>query len=93
MATQTGTTGPLEMLCAELDGRGWKAQLQQRGTVLYVRNPNVPALDDRILCGGGAFRWSWQTGGQCIGPAADVAAAADHITHVLRDPGTEGFGS
>ena len=80
----------LERLRAALDGHGWHAELREAArpsawrsrTVLYVRNPRAPSLNDTITVENGAFRWSWAQG---IGAADDVAGAADRITFVLRE--------
>jgi hypothetical protein len=77
---------PLERLRDELIRREWKAELRQtaRGTVLRVRHPSQPSMNDEIVCDGEAFRWAW---GQGIGPVAEVGGVADRIQYVLREIG------
>lgn len=83
--TQTSAVSPLEMLRAELGGRGWHADLEAgRPELLCVRNPNVARLNDKVTCEGGLFRWAW---GQGITEAEDVTGAADRIIYVLRAVG------
>jgi hypothetical protein len=47
-----------------------------------VRNPHVPQLNDKIVCSGARYRWSW---GADIGPVDDVREAADRVVFVLRE--------
>ncbi|MCW2900466.1 MAG: hypothetical protein JWO67_2731 [Streptosporangiaceae bacterium] len=84
--THTDANGHLECLGAELADRGWRAKVSQDGDrpVLWVRNPKVAELNERIVCTGDAFRWMW---GQGIGPTTEAAGVATRIMYVLREVG------
>jgi hypothetical protein len=68
----------------ELTERGWTAEIGDRADrpILHVRNPHVPQLNDKIVCSGARYRWSW---GADIGPVDDVREAADRVVFVLRE--------
>ena len=74
------TAPPLVRLADELVRRGWRAELA--GDELYVRNPQVPDLNDIVTYDRGAFIWSW---GEPIDRAGHVEKAASQILHVLRE--------
>ena len=75
----TDDTEALQQLHDELAERGWKARLT--GDVLHVANPDA-ALNDKVICRGGQFRWPWAP--TPIGPADDAPGVADRVMHVLR---------
>ena len=76
----TDDTTALQRLHDELTGREWKARLAD--DVLHVSNPGAPALNDKVICWGGQFRWPWAS--SPIGPADEVTFTADRVMHVLR---------
>jgi hypothetical protein len=80
----------LERLAAELQRRGWSAELQSDGRLL-VTNPDTDDLQELIGCrrlvGGWEFYWSW---GDPVGPVEDLVNAADRIVRVLRAVGVDG---
>jgi hypothetical protein len=82
--TATGARTHLERLLAELTERGWTAEIGDRADrpILHVRNPRVPQLNEKIVCSGARYRWSW---GADIGPVDDVREAADRVVFVLRE--------
>ena len=75
-------TKDLEQLTAlgdELQRRGWRARLS--GDRLKAVNPVAKQLSEDIVSDGQNYLWVW---GKQIVPVADVVAAADRVTHVLR---------
>lgn len=80
-------TSPLEALRAELNRRGWTAEIfHDGGPVLYVANPTTSGMHDKVTYNNGTYRWAWGTASRAIG--TDVPPVADHITHIMRDPNT-----
>ncbi|MGW6502991.1 hypothetical protein [Nonomuraea angiospora] len=81
--TATGARERLDLLRAELERRGWRAD--HRGTeerpFLHVRNPVDPGFHDSVACRNDRFCWNY---GPEIGMVDDVAAVVDRIMHVLR---------
>lgn len=78
----------LERLQAELSKRGLGAKLITKGgrSYLKVANPNMPELNERVLCHAAedeslCFWWPW---GQPIGSVDDLEVVAEKIAAVLR---------
>ncbi|MFC0041151.1 MULTISPECIES: hypothetical protein [Actinomadura] len=77
----------LEMLGAELAGRGFRVRItlpRDQAPSLHVTNPDASALSENILAEEGPdgwwFWWSWA---ERIAPAADVTVAAERVALVL----------
>src|SRR4051812_11512552 len=81
----------LEDLGDELRGRGFAVRLtvpREGPPNLHVVNPRASALAENILAesteGGWWFWWSWA---ERIGPADELAEAADRVVRVLANTG------
>jgi hypothetical protein len=78
----------LEKLAAELDGGAFEARVvahPNRRPFVYVRNRRASVLTENIYAAEGWFWWGWA---ERIASTADVSAAAEAITRVLRAAGT-----